>query len=371
MALLPKQIRFWLFEKLSVTTMRYVTSVPRSRARGLVAEVYDMIAEDFFVNGSLSSRSQVPDLFAGIWTGGRETVLVSDQLDRTTKEALAATLSSINDCPYCGDMLVSLVHSADQHDDAQNLFNQSEEQIADPLLRERLLWVRAVATPGAAPPASVPFTRTQIPEAIGALMAMADINRFSHIVMDGSPVNAPFGLERIKAAGLRLFGGELQTTHVHPLIPGWALHLLPDAVLPEDMQWAASHPRIADAIARWAAAVERQAHGVIPEMAMELVHENLNHWDNERMPISRSWVEDELGGLAGEARNIARLTLLLAKAAYQIDDKLVEDVLGQSRDEPDFIRILAWASFTAARYFANRLARVSERTAVTLPAAAA
>ena len=157
MALLPKDLRFRLFDTLSVKTMRYVSPVPRREARGVVAEVYDMIAEDFFVNGSLSSRSQVADLCAGVWTGGRETVLVSDRLDRTTKEALTATLSSINDCPYCGDMLVSLVHAANQHDNAKNIFTESEEQVTDPLLRERLLWVRAVATPGATPPASVPL----------------------------------------------------------------------------------------------------------------------------------------------------------------------------------------------------------------------
>jgi hypothetical protein len=32
----------------------------------------------------------------------------------------------------------------------------------------------------------VPFTTEEAPEAIAALMAMSDINRFSHVVMDGS-----------------------------------------------------------------------------------------------------------------------------------------------------------------------------------------
>ena len=60
MALLPKTVRFWLFDTLSVKTMRYLDAVPRHKARGVVAEVYDQIAEDFFVNGSLTSRSGVP-----------------------------------------------------------------------------------------------------------------------------------------------------------------------------------------------------------------------------------------------------------------------------------------------------------------------
>ena len=342
--------------------MRYLESVPRHKAQGVVADVYDQIAEDFFVNGSLTSRSSVPDLFAAIWTGGRETVLVTDQLDRTTKEALTATLSSINDCPYCGDMMVSLVHAGDRHDEALQILDETEENISDPLLRERLLWVRAVASPGAAPPSSTPFNRAQLPEAIGSLMALSDINRFSHIVMDGSPVNAPFGLGTVKAFALRLFGGELKATHTRPLKPGRSLHLLSEADLPDDMQWARPNPRIASALARWAAAVERESERVIPERTRQLVHLSLKQWQGEQMPISRNWVEQEIEGLEGNERAIARLALVVAKASWQTDDKLVAEVLKYNPEQEQFLRILAWSSFTAARYVAARIARLSDNS---------
>ncbi|MHC4427850.1 MAG: carboxymuconolactone decarboxylase family protein, partial [Planctomycetota bacterium] len=106
--MLPSKLRFWLFDRLSVKTMRYVSAVPWAQATGLVREVYEMIADDFFMNGSLTSRSRVPNLMAAIWSMGRESMLVDDQIDRTTKEAICAVLSDLNDCPYCGDMLVSL-----------------------------------------------------------------------------------------------------------------------------------------------------------------------------------------------------------------------------------------------------------------------
>ena len=60
MALLPKKLRFWLFDTLSVKTMRYLQSVPRHKADGVVAEVYDQIADDFFVNGSLEHPYGLP-----------------------------------------------------------------------------------------------------------------------------------------------------------------------------------------------------------------------------------------------------------------------------------------------------------------------
>lgn len=361
MAMLPKTIRFWLFDKLSLKTMRYVHAVPRSKAKGIVAEVYKQISEDFFINGSLTSRSKVPGLLAAIWTGGRETILVDDNVDRTTKEAIAATLSSINDCPYCGDMLVSLVHAGERADDAVQILNEQESHISDPVLRERLTWVRQVVTPGDIEPCYTPFTRHELPEVIGSIMAMGDVNRFSHIVMDGSPVNAPFGIQRIKQFALGIFGNELEATHRDPLVPGRTLSLLPEASLPTDLQWAKSNTRVAQAIAQWTDCVEKESRSVITENVRTLIHANLSQWHNELMPMSRSWVEQELENVHGDDYFIAKLALLLAKASHQVDDELVETVLFNAKSEEDFIRILAWCSFTASRHVARHVASIANK----------
>jgi AhpD family alkylhydroperoxidase len=352
--MLPTKLRFELIERMSVKTMRYVSAVPRAKADGMVARVYDMIAEDFFINGSLTSHSKVPPLLAGVWTGGRESILVTDRLDRTTKEAITAVLSGVNDCLYCGDMLVSLVHGGGKHQAASQILSQSEEDIADPALRAKLEWVKAIAGPGWNAPNNTPFAADQLPEVIGSLLAMSHINRFSHVVMAGSPVKAPLGLKGIKSATLRLFGSELKVTTELPLEPGRALDLLPAAPLPEDMEWAGPNPRIAAAVSRWAAAVRREAAHVINPVVGEAVERIIQSWQGESMPISRSWVEQEIQDLSGQDRDLARLALVVAKAVYQVDDSLVEAILGEEHDETKLIRVLAWASFSAARRFANR-----------------
>lgn len=358
--MLPKRLRFWLFETLSLKTMRYVHAIPRRKATGLVADVYNMIEEDFFINGSLTSRSKVPALMAGIWTAGRESILVDDRLDRITKEAMNAVLSQVNDCPYCGDMLISLVHAGGQHEAASNIFSEGRVGIADSTLCARLAWVKSVASAGTQDHPPTPFTAEELPEAIAALMAMSDINRFSHVVMDGSPVSAPFGLYGLKAAALRLLGGELRPTQARRLKPGRAVALLPPASLPEDMHWAVPNRRIADALARWAAVVEREASGVVSLAVQDLVVRNLQNWNGEPMPISRSWVNAETDTLSGQDRAIARLALVLAKAPYQVDDIVVGDVVREDQREERFIRILAWASFSSARRFAQRIAEMAD-----------
>ncbi len=95
---------------------------------------------------------------------------------------------------------------------------------------------------------------------------------------------------------------------------------------------------------------------MISNSVKQLVHGKLSRWQGELIPMSRSWVEKELGDLSEEDRTIARFALVLAKASYQIDDKMVEDVLGKDRNEERLIRILAWFSFTASRFIVKQIA---------------
>ena len=95
---------------------------------------------------------------------------------------------------------------------------------------------------------------------------------------------------------------------------------------------------------------------MISNSVKQLVHGKLSRWQGELIPMSRRWVEKELGDLSGEDRTIARFALVLAKASYQIDDKMVEDVLGKDRNEERLIRILAWFSFTASRFIVKQIA---------------
>lgn len=314
------------------------------------ADIAEIVSE---LGAALTYLKPPPELMAGMWLGGRETILVSDRLDRTSKEAMSATLSQVNDCSYCADMLISLMHSSGEHQVASGIFANDEKQITDLVMQERCTWIRAVATAGPEAPPKPPFTAEELPEAIGSLFVFSYINRFSHVVMDGSPVAAPFGLPTVKNAALRMFGFNLRPTTARALEPGLALDLLPPAPLPDDFGWAAPNPRVADALARWAAVIERETPEAISPAVRELVEGSLQQWQGELMPLSRSWVEDEAPGLTGEDRAVARLALVVAKASYQFDESLAQGVLGCDQDEERLIRVLAWASHSGARRFAN------------------
>jgi len=355
--MLPRKVRERLFDSLSAITMRYVTPVPTNRATGLNRSVYDMVADDFFINGTITSHSKVPALMAGMWTGGREVMLVSDRLHHTVKEAMSGTLSMVNQCPYCADMLVGLVNGGGEHETASRILTGDEANVSDARMREILGWAKAAAAAGPEGAPEPPFAPEEMPEAVGCLFIFSYINRWSHVVMDGSPVMAPLGLTRIKQLALRLFGWQLSYTTEKDHRPGRALALLPDAPLPEDLWWSKPNPRIAGALARWTAVIEQEAPKAVPPHVRRLVESSLRRWNGEPMPISRSWVEAEVEGLIGEDRAMAKLALVVGKASWQFDDSLARAVLGDQADEARFIRILAWASFAAARRVADRIAR--------------
>lgn len=359
--MLPKSMREKLFEKMSVKTMRYVDSVPSNEAQGLVKDVYDQVTDDFFINGTITSHSKVPELMAGMWMCGREIVLIGDKVDYTTKEAMSATLSQVNDCPYCADMLLGLVNGGGEHEVANRILFEREDDVGHERMREILTWAKAAAGAGPAGAPPPPFADDELPEAIGCLFMFSYVNRFSHVVMDGSPVTAPFGLMSVKGAALRIFGALLRYTTEKRHEPGRALTLLPPASLPEAFAWAAPNARIADALARWAMVVDTQANEAVPSAVRSLVEGSLARWNGERPPISRAWVDAEIealggDGLSADERAIARMALVVGKASWQFDDGLAEAVLGTEADQARFIRVLAWASFVAARRVAERMA---------------
>ena len=353
--MLPSNFRYWLFDTLSVQPMRYVDAVPMHRANGLTKNIFKMINEDFFRNGSLTSRSKVPELMAAIWMGGREAMLVEDKVDRTTKDAITAVLSRINDCPYCEDMLISLVHAAGDHKTASDIYAHGKFDGNQDLLGRRLRWILDISTKKSADDLGTPFTERQLPEVIGTLMGMHDINRFSHVVMSDTAVPTPFGMRKLKDWALRLFAIELKATRSRSLEPGRSLSLLPPAELPPDMQWAKPNPRIADAVSRWTAAVERESAVVIPPRVKKVVLDALARWDGLPMPLSADWIKQDLQDLEGRERQLACFAIVVAKASYRTTPKMVEEVMGEDRDQERFIRILAWSSFSAARRLAQVL----------------
>ncbi len=352
--MLPAKLRNSIFDKISGVTMRkFFHPSTLMEAKGLSKEVLLQSQRDFFINGTITSHAACPPLMAGMWVGGREIALTNHYLPAWLKKAMGAALSEVNKCPYCEDFLLSLTHGAGENRVANSLRKNQMESIDDEKTLKRLQWIKTSITRNAEELQDPPFVPEELPEALGTLIVFNYTNKISDFTLNGSPVPSS-----LRSGALKLFGMELQESSALDLEHGASLSLLPEARLPEEFHWAADNLLVADTLARWNHVVEEEIHHALSGEAQQLIRENLGTWQGGQAPLSRRWVEEEIKDLQGKERTKARLVLLIAKASYQIDDGIIEQVTQHGVNEADLVRLGAWGAFMGAKTIANWCAPV-------------
>lgn len=358
---LENAILRWLSER----PLRYVHAVPPGAARGLLGRVYAQAARDYILAGPITVHSAIPELAAGLWMYGRETVLAANALDRGAKEAIAAAISVANECPYCRDMHTSMAHSAGAHELAASIpATRDDIAAAAPVLA----WARASGTSRDAILTDFPFTEAQAPEAIGTAVFFHYINRVVNIFFEATALRLPLVGAALTDRLTRGFGFALRH-RMAPVSPGESLHLLPAAPLPDDLAWA-DHPTIGPAVARWAAALQAAADRHVPAPVRTAVERAIGDWRGESPPLGDAWLEESTAGLADTDRPIADLALLAAMASYRVTGARVRAFAEQRPEEEAFLATVAWAASLAARRVGGWLAgHTSLPTASTGPEA--
>ncbi len=347
--MLPATLRNAIFEKISGVTMRkFFHPTTLTGAKGLAKEVLVQSQRDFFINGTITSHAACPSLMAGMWVGGREIALTNQHLPAWLKKAMGAALSEVNKCPYCEDMLLSLTHGAKKDNVANSLRQHAMESIHDEETLKRLKWTKASIHRHAVELQDPPFSSAEMPEALGTLIVFNYTNKISDFTMAGSPVPSI-----LRSGALKIFGLELQQSSALNLEHGVSLDLLPKAEFPEDFHWAASNSLVMEGLSRWNSVVEEEIDQVLSRETQHSIKDNLRTWSGGKAPLSRRWVEEEIQGHRGAERDKARLALLVAKASYQIDDGVIEQVMDHDVDEADLVRLGAWGAFMGAKTIAK------------------
>ncbi len=323
----------------ALNQVQYVDPVRPRRARGLVASVYQRVEREFgMLAPPVALHSPAPAVLAASWMMLRESLLARGELDRATKEVVAAGVSVGNGCPYCVE-----VHSATfgglVHGPAADALSTSRvEDLADDATRALALWARDSAFPGAEPPKPTA-------ETVGVAVTFHYLNRMVSVFHGDSPLppNVPAGAH---GAATRFLGRFMRSSAIVEHRPGDSLELLPPAPVGEDLWWAADNSTIADAFARAYAAIGEAGDRAVPADVRALVIAQLAEWDGRPKGVSRAWVSDAVSVLSPREKPIGRLALLTAMAAYQIDPSVVDDA-----DLPDstLIELTSWSSLAAAR----------------------
>jgi AhpD family alkylhydroperoxidase len=153
--------------------MRFIEPVALRRAGGLVAHIYGEIRRDFALlrdpngNSPFMAHSPHPELLAALWSGVYETMLVQGAVRRADNEAIAATISRVNDCPFCVEAHALLGAVAGDSVERRPLLTGAIEEIGDERRRSLIAWAAATRRPDHELIQDPPFSEQEAPETIG------------------------------------------------------------------------------------------------------------------------------------------------------------------------------------------------------------
>lgn len=327
--------------------IKYIQPVALNSTEGLVARVYPQIKKEF---GALvepfTLHAPSPELLAGAWSACRESLLVGS-VRREVKEAVAATVSRINQCPYCVDAHTIMLNAISARNSAEAIIHQRDDQFRDAEVRSIVKWAAETRSPGAKVLLSPPFSQENAPEIIGTALFFHYVNRMASVLLSNTPLPSNHALLK---GFLKRMAGWLFSRAIHrSKQSGASLELLPESELPADFAWAKTSPNIAGAFARFAAVVNRAGSDFIPQDVRDCVVEQVKAWDGKDLALGRHWVEEAMNGLNEKSKDIGRLVLLTALAPYQVDEGVVNAFTAHITGDDRLIGALAWGSFTAAR----------------------
>ncbi|MEU0565742.1 carboxymuconolactone decarboxylase family protein [Nonomuraea sp. NPDC005983] len=328
--------------------VRFVTPVPPSAAHGLVADVYAQVERDFgMLAPPVALHSPAPESLAAAWAMVRESLVVSGPLDRAVKEAVATAVSQQNSCPYCVDVHGTMAHGLMTERDAAAVNGGRIEEITDVAIRRAVAWARGDLD-------DMPVPADQAPELWGTAVTFHYLNRMVNVFL-------PDGLFPAGASVPRRLIGVLARPLVRRMSgPGASVGLLPAAPIPDDLHWASESVAVRQGFAAAYAVMEEAGARAVPDDVRELVLGQLALRGGRPPGLSRGWAHEAAARLRPAERAAARLALLTAIAAYQVDATVVDDFRRDGAGDRRLIELTAWASFTAARHWASARAQTAQ-----------
>jgi AhpD family alkylhydroperoxidase len=342
--------------------MRFIEPVKPRDAEREVARIYDEVRRDFGLlqdpagNSPFLIHSVHPELLAAMWAAFYETVLAEGRVSRADKEAIAATVSRINDCPFCLEAHALLTDVAGDAHDRRALMTGRIDGIPSGRRRELAAWAAATRQPQHRLVRCPPFSRHESPEVIGTAVTFHYINRLVEVFQGHQPLSTGPGP---RAFTIPVVSWLARRAMRRSRPPGRFVADSAAAALPADFGWARSAPAVASTQARFVAAVELAGRAALPEPCRQRVTSILAEWDGVDLPLAADWLDEVESGLDHESRSGTRLTVLAALAPYRVDEKTVEQFRRFRPLDRDLVGAVAWAALNAARRIGSWLDRAS------------
>lgn len=342
-----KLIEELIFRNVAPQAIRHLAKPDLGTREPLLRRVLDQAAREFQLAPPLTVHSVDPELMAGLWHATREAYVVG-AADRAMREAVAAAVSKLNECPYCVTVHAGLYAAAAR--DARALV--SSDSLPSDIASARA-WAMATLSPETIALRNPALSVAAVPQIFGTAMIYHYINRLVSVFLADTPVALPGMNSGVGRTIMhRAFAVIGKSMVAHDPMPGQCA-VLREAALPPEFAWASANPVMARALAHFAWSAERAGGEAIPASVRSAVERHLASWRGEQPPMSRAWMEDIVAALDKVYWPSARLALLAARAPYQVDDRTIAEFRACAPGDKPLLQTVAWASFAATKRIAS------------------
>ena len=344
-------IENYLFRKVAPFTIRHIQRPDLATDDPLVIKVLEQASREFQVAPPVTLHQPAPLLLAGVWGLMREAFVVHSE-GRVVREAVAAAVSQLNECPYCVDVHASMHASAGG--DGDILANQLRVGTSASALAYQ--WASATLSPDTEVIRNPQIPSGDVPQIFGTAICFHFINRMVNIFLDDAPMPMPAAsshfMRSFSRASLRFFGKRMVRLDGKP----GEFVIDPDQVeLPQEFAWSATDPNVAGSLARFAYAAENAGQESLHEDVRALVTTHLQDWKGEQPELGAGWVDTLVKQVDGHLQPSARLALLAARASWQIDERVVTEFRSIVDDDRALVQVAGWASYAAVQRIASWL----------------
>ena len=341
-----------LFRKIAPFTIKYIKRPDLNTKDPLVKNVIAQAAREFQVAPPVTLHQADPVLLAGVWGLMREAFVINAS-ERVTREAVAAAVSELNQCPYCVDVHTSMHKSAGSNKDilkGELGSGDSKEAIA-------YQWASASLTPDSKLIKHSQISENDKPQFYATAICFHYINRMVNIFLDETPMPMPAAnsqfMRKLSLSSLQFFGKRMVQLDG---TPGEFLFETDNSLpLPEEFIWTKDNADIAGSLSRFSYAAEKAGKESLHSDVRALVTEHLNNWNGEAPGLGQGWLNDLINTVDIDLRPSAKLTLLSARASWQIDKKTINDFRSKTDNDKALIQATGWASYMAVKRIASWL----------------
>ena len=280
----------------------------------------------------------------------RESELVGN-VPREIKEAIAASVSKLNQCPYCVDAHTIMIRATGEKRLAQLISQEQYGKINPDRARKIVKWALSTLSPESKTISSPPFEAKEAPEIIGTAVFYHYINPMVTIFLDNSPIPVPFFKAQMKQLASHIFKKAVNRSKS----PGTSLTLLPNRKLPKDLSWSKESPNIAGAYARFAGVIKDLEKTVVPKQTQQTVNQYTNEWSTKSQEFGSEWLEEATIKMDPQSKIATTIALLTVFTPYKMTKETINNFRRFFPQQNQLLGITAWASFTKARRIGNWL----------------